>query len=335
MGDEIAAVVNIGQFNLPMVVIARSFNEADARSIVFICHRHEGVAARIVFQEAAVVGTLQIAVALALSVSDKHPQLAQVFLLIRFQRDGVSILHVVGIAVAIAVAISSADAIEVIVHTTCRRNGKFWPDDIRAQVNHRIAGAGCRPAKNAFRADAEGLLVIGRTEVVTHVVVVLVVVHIIHKRIGISFLVADTELLIFFVVGEIEACTVADMLPFNHPLVETCILVRREDTTRFYARIFGLVIVHNEGTLTHSRKDEVVTGGVGRDVDKGHTGIFPDLFCTSNEIITIRWTNEVMIRAIIERPKPVKRCVWLVGHIADFVKAVVIQCRVDLVPITV
>uniref|UniRef100_UPI003FD8DFC7 hypothetical protein n=1 Tax=Leyella stercorea TaxID=363265 RepID=UPI003FD8DFC7 len=42
-----------------------------------------------------------------------------------------------------------------------------------------------------------------------------------------------------------------------------------------------------------------------------------------------------MILAIIERPKPFERCVWLVGHIADFVKAVVIQCRVDLVLITV
>ena len=114
MGDEVAVAVDIGQFNLPVGVIARSFNKADARSIFFICHRHEGVAARIVFQEGAVVGALQIAVALALSVSDKHPQLAQVLLLIRFQRDGVSFLHVVGIAVAI----SSADAIEVIVHTT-------------------------------------------------------------------------------------------------------------------------------------------------------------------------------------------------------------------------
>ena len=96
-----------------MDVIARSFNEADARSIFFICHRHEGIAASVVFQEVAVVGALQIAVALALSVSDKHPQLAQVFLLIRFQRNRVSILHVVGIAVAP----SSADAIEVIVRT--------------------------------------------------------------------------------------------------------------------------------------------------------------------------------------------------------------------------
>ena len=148
-------------------------------------------------------------------------------------------------------------------------------------------------------------------------------------------MVADAELLIFFVVGEIEACTVADMLPFNHPLVETCILVRREDTTRFYARFFGLVIIHNEGTLAHGWKEEVVTGGVGRDVDKGHTGIFPNLFCTPNEIITIRWTNEVMIRAIIERPKPVKRCVWLVGQIADFVTAVLIRSRVDLVLITI
>ena len=114
VGDEVAVAVDIGQFNLPVDVIARSFNEADARSIFFICHRHEGVAARVVFQEVAVVGALQIAVALALSVSDKHPQLAQVLLLVRFQRDGVSsILHVVGIAVAL----SSADAIEVIVRT--------------------------------------------------------------------------------------------------------------------------------------------------------------------------------------------------------------------------
>ena len=148
-------------------------------------------------------------------------------------------------------------------------------------------------------------------------------------------MVADAELLIFFVVGEIEACTVADMLPFNHPLVEACILVRRKDITCFYARIFGLVIVHNEGSLAHSWKDEVVTGGVGRDVDKGHTGIFPNLFRTPNGILRWKWTNEVMIRAIIERPKPVKRCVWLIGQIADFVKAVVIRSRVDLVLITI
>ena len=144
-------------------------------------------------------------------------------------------------------------------------------------------------------------------------------------------MVADAELLIFTVVGEIEACTVADMLPFNHPLVEACILVRREDSTCFYARFFGLVIVHNEGSLAHSWKDEVVTGGVGRDVDKGHTGIFSDLFRTPNGIFRWKWTNEVKILAIVERPKPFERCVWLVGHIADFVKAVVIQCRVDLV----
>ena len=42
-----------------------------------------------------------------------------------------------------------------------------------------------------------------------------------------------------------------------------------------------------------------------------------------------------MIRAIIERPKPVERCVWLVGQIADFVKAVLIRSRVDLVLITI